>query len=595
MTWEAWLTCFTIFIMFLALVRNWAPADLVLTAALTVLVLAGELFHSQRLPDAAQAVSGLGNSGLITVAILFVVVAGLVQTGATNIIAGPILGRPKTVVAAQFRLMAPVGLLSAFMNNTPVVAMFLPIVEDICKRTQISPAKLYLPMAYAATIGGVCTLVGTSTNMIVNGLLIDVTGSGMKMFDLTWIGLPCAAVAFLYLLIAGRWLLPDRQPALTLHEDPREYTVEVIVLQGGPLVGKSIEEAGLRHLPGLYLVEIDRDGELLKAVSPRQRLYAGDRLVFVGVVESVVDLHKMRGLTRAAETAFQIETPHANRRLFEVVVSNRCPLIGTTIRDGQFRAMYNAAVVAVARGSRRVAGKIGDIVLQSGDTLLLEADEDFISRERNSSHFFLMSGVENSQPILHDRAWIAIAVLLGMVTAVTAGWLSLLTASLLAAGIMIVSQCCSLGQARQSVDWSLLVVIAASLGIGQSIESTGLASIVATEIIGWAGGHPWLVLLAVYFVTMIFTELITNNAAAVLVFPIAMSASAALEVDPMPFVIAIAVAASAGFATPFGYQTNLMVYGPGGYRFGDYLRVGIPLDLIFLMVSVVIIPLVWPF
>ncbi len=594
MSWEAWLTCFTIVVMFVALVRNWGPTDMVLMAVLILLITAGEVFDSQ-LPSAAQAVAGLGNSGLITVAVLFVVVAGLVHTGAMNVVAGPIVGRPKTVASAQIRLIAPVGLLSAFLNNTPVVAMFLPVVEDICKRTQISPSKLYLPMAYAATFGGVCTLVGTSTNLIVNGLLIETTGSGMRMFDLTWVGLPCAMAAVAYLLVAGRWLLPDRRPAITLQEDPRQYTVEMTVVEGGPLVGKSVEEAGLRNLPGLYLIEIDRRGELMAAVSPRKRLHASDRLVFVGVVESVVDLQKMRGLIRAAETAFHIETPRGNRRLFEVVVSDRCPLIGTTIREGQFRATYNAAVVAVGRGSRRVAGKIGDIVLESGDTLLVEADEDFVLRERNSNHFFLMSGVENSQPVRHDRAWIAIAVLLGMVAMVAIGWLNLLTAALIAAGLMIATQCCSIGQARQSVDWSLLVVIAASLGIGQAIESSGLADVVSSQIIGMAGGHPWLVLLAVYFVTTLFTELITNNAAAVLVFPIAMTSAEALDVSAMPFVIAIAIAASAGFATPFGYQTNLMVYGPGGYRFSDYLRVGIPLNIIFLVVTVAITPVVWPF
>ncbi len=388
-------------------------------------------------------------------------------------------------------------------------------------------------------------------------------------------------------------MIPDRQPAIALHENPRQYTAEVIVVDGGPLVGKSVEEAGLRHLPGLYLVQIDRVEERLTAVSPRQRLHSGDRLIFAGVVESVVDLLKMRGLTRAPE-ATQTDSRHENRRLFEVVVSDRCPLIGTTIRDGKFRATYNAAVVAVARGSRRVDGKIGDIVLQAGDTLLLESNEDFVSRERNSSHFFLISGVENSQPVRHDRAWIAILTLVSMVATVTAGWLDLLTAAMIAAGAMITFKCCSIGQARQSVDWSLLVVIAASLGIGQAIESTGLAAILASRIIGLAAGHPWLVLVAVYFVTMVFTELITNNAAAVLVFPIAMSASTALGVNPMPFIIVIAVAASAGFATPFGYQTNLMVYGPGGYRFSDYLRIGIPLDLVFLAVTVVITPLIWP-
>ena len=232
MTWEAWLTCTTVVVAFVAMLRNWAPADVVMMAGLTLLVVAGELFGSDRLPRAAEAVAGLGNSGLITVAVLFVVVAGLAQTGAMNLIAGPLLGRPKSVNSAQVRLLTPVVLLSAFLNNTPVVAMFMPVVEDICKRTRISPSKLYMPMAYAATFGGVCTLVGTSTNLIVNGLLIESTGSGMKMFDLAWVGVPCAIAAIAYLLIASRWLIPDRRPAITLHEDPRQYTVELIVQEG---------------------------------------------------------------------------------------------------------------------------------------------------------------------------------------------------------------------------------------------------------------------------------------------------------------------------------------------------------------------------
>jgi di/tricarboxylate transporter len=595
MTWEAWLTVLVVAGMFVALVRQWGPTDAILLCALSTLVVAGELFQTERLPNAARAVAGMGNTGLITVAVLFVVVAGLQQTGAMTLVASPLLGRPRSVASAQLRLVSPVMLLSAFLNNTPVVAMFMPVVEDICKRTQISPSKLYLPMAYAATFGGICTLVGTSTNLIVNGMLIEARGFGMQMFDLTWVGLPCAAAAAAMMALTNRWLLPDRKPAITWHDDPRQYTVEMLVQPGGPLVGRSVEEAGLRHLAGLFLVEIERDGELLVAVSPRQRLRANDRLVFVGVIESVVDLQRMRGLTRTAAAAFKLDAPHARRRLIEAVVSNRCPLIGTTIREGLFRATYDAAVVAVARGSQRVPGKIGDIVLQAGDTLLLEADEDFIPRQRNSGHFFLISGVENSQPVRHERAGFALTILVGMVAVVTIGWLDLLTAAMLAAGLMVLSGCCSVDQARQNVDWPLLVTIAASLGIGQAIESSGLADVTSTRIIGLAGGHPWFVLLAVYVVTMCFTELITNNAAAVLVFPIAMAAADSLGVSPMPFVMAIAIAASAGFATPFGYQTNLMVYGPGGYRFSDYLRVGIPLDLLFLVLCVTLTPLVWPF
>ena len=572
-----------------------APTDIVILAALTVLVAAGQLLGSKRLPSAANAVAGLGNSGLITVAVLFVVVAGLSQTGAMGLVAAPLVGRPTSARSALARLMTPVTLLSAFLNNTPVVAMFMPVVEDICKRSRISPSKLYLPMAYAATFGGVCTLVGTSTNLIVHGLLTDATGSGLKMFDLTWVGVPCALCSIGFLLAAGPVLLTDRTPAIAMEADPRKYTVEMLVQGNGPLVGKSVEEAGLRHLPGLFLLEIERDEEIIAAVSPRQRLRSHDRLVFVGVVESVVDLQNTRGLERTAEPAYQLDAPPARRRLIEAVVSNRCPLIGTSIREGKFRTVYDAAVVAVARGDDRIPGKIGDIVLQPGDTLLLETDEDFVSRQRNSSHFFLISGIDNWQPVRHDRAWVALAVLLAMVLIVAFGWLDLLTAALLAAGAMVATQCCTIGQARQSVDWPLLVVIAASLGIGQAVESTGLAKIVSERMIDLAGGNPWLVLLAVYFVTTMFTELITNNAAAVLVFPIAMASASSMNVNVMPFAIAVTVAASAGFATPFGYQTNLMVYAPGGYRFSDYLRVGLPLNFIFMVVTVTLVPFIWPF
>lgn len=595
MGWEAYFTLAVVVGILILLVRESLPTDIVMLGALILLVAVGEMRDSDKLPSIAQAVVGMGNTGLITVGVLFVVVAGLVQTGAMELIAGPIIGQPKTATSALVRLLTPVTFLSAFLNNTPVVAMFMPVVEDICKRSRISPSKLYLPMAYAATFGGVCTLVGTSTNLIVQGLLQETGRQELKMFDLTWVGLPCALAGVVFFLLLGKWLLPDRRPAVTTHDDPREYTVELVVLSDGPLVGKTVEEAGLRHLPGLFLARIDRADDEITPVAPRERLEGGDRLVFAGVLDSVVDLTKTRGLARAPEEVQALDTPVGKRQLIEAVVSSRCPLVGSSIREGEFRSYYNAAVVAVARGGERVQGKIGDIVLEPGDTLLLETDEDFLLRQRNSSHFFLVSGVENSQPVRRERAWVALGLLVAMVVVSTLGWLDLLTAAFIAAGWMIALGCCSVSQARQSVDWPLLVVIAAALGIGKAIDMSGLADAMASSIIGYAGGNPWLVLIAVYFVTMIFTELITNNAAAVLVFPIAMSAADSLGASVMPFVIAIAIGASAGFATPFGYQTNLMVYGPGGYRFTDYLRVGIPLDLVFMAVTVGLTPYVFPF
>ena len=598
MAWEGYITIAVVILFIVGLARAWAAPDLLSLTCLTILTTIGALTGSDRLPGPGEALAGMSNSGLITVGALFVVVAGLTQTGAMALVVQPLLGRPRTALAAQGRLFLPVMTLSAFLNNTPVVAMFMPVVNEICKKTNISPSKLFLPLAYVATFGGVCTLIGTSTNLIVGGL-IGKTGlpdlPKIHMFDVTWVGLPCALAGVVYLLLFSRRLLPDRRPAISLTDDPRQYTVEMLVQPGGPLVGQSVEQAGLRHLPGLYLAEIDRQGVILPAVGPQERLQTGDRLVFVGIVESVVDLQRMRGLTPATDQTFKLDAPRVQRSLIEAVVSDRCPLVGKSIREGRFRTEYNAAVIAVARSGKRLTARIGDIVLQPGDTLLLEAHREFVRQRRNSSHFFLISGVENSAPTRHERAWLALAILVGMVTVASLGWLEMLAAALVAALLMIVGRCCTSGEARQSIDWSVLLVIGASLGIGQALDSSGAAEAVASKLISLAGGHPWLVLVMVYFVSMVFTELVTNNAAAVLVFPIALAAARSLEVSFMPFAITIMVAASGGFATPIGYQTTLMVFGPGGYKFSDYVRLGVPLDLVFMAVTVSITPWIYPF
>ncbi|HPM82700.1 MAG TPA: SLC13 family permease [Candidatus Anammoximicrobium sp.] len=598
MAWEAWVTIAVVAVFIVGLARNWAAPDLLSMSCLTLLIAVGAVTGSDRLPSAAQALSGMGNSGLITVGALFVVVAGLTQTGAMGLIVQPLLGRPRTVLAAQTKLLLPVTSLSAFLNNTPVVAMFMPVVNEICKKTDISPSKLFMPMAFAGTFGGVCTMIGTSTNLIVAGLIDKAKLPDLpkvEMFDITWVGLPCAVAGVAYMLLFSRWLLPDRRPAISLTDDPRQYTVEMLVQPGGPLVGQSVEQAGLRHLPGLYLAEIDRQGVILPAVGPQERLQAGDRLVFAGIIESVVDLQKMRGLTPATDQTFKLDAPRTQRSLIEAVVSDRCPLVGKNIREGRFRSEYNAAVIAVARSGKRITARIGDIVLQPGDTLLLEAHQGFVQQRRNSSHFFLVSGVENSAPTRHERAWTALAILAAMVIVAGLGWLEILAAALLAGVLMILARCCTGTEARQSIEWSVLLVIGASLGIGRALDTSGAAEVLASKLISLASGHPWLVLTMVYFVTMIFTELVTNNAAAVLVFPIALAAARSLGVSFMPFAITIMVAASGGFATPIGYQTNLMVYGPGGYRFSDYVRLGVPLDLIFMTVTVLVTPWVYPF
>jgi di/tricarboxylate transporter len=321
----------------------------------------------------------------------------------------------------------------------------------------------------------------------------------------------------------------------------------------------------------------------------------GDRLVFVGVVGSVVELQRFRGLRPATEQLFKLDAPRGRRCLIEAVVSDSCRLVNQTIRDGRFRSEYNAVVIAVARNGKRLGGKIGDIMLEPGDTLLLEADPSFADVHRDSRDFYLVSRVEDSTPPRHERGWVALVILAGMIVAAATEIISMLNAALLAAGLMVLTRCITGPIARRAVDWQVLITIGAAMGLGKAVETTGAAAYLADHFIGWAGTEPLIALAVVYGMTMIFTEVMSNNAAAALMFPIAMATSATLGVDFMPFIMAIMIAASCGFATPIGYQTNLMVYGPGGYRFSDFMRFGGPLNLITYATTMVVAPIVWPF
>jgi di/tricarboxylate transporter len=417
----------------------------------------------------------------------------------------------------------------------------------------------------------------------------------MEMFELTWVGVPAALIGIGYMLLTSRWLLPDRKPALSRLEDPRSYTVEMIVEPGSPLVSKTIEEAGLRHLSGTYLMEIDRGDQILPAIGPETRLHAGDRLVFVGIVDSVVDLQRIRGLQPATDQLFKLDAAPAERCLVEAVVSDTCPLVGKSIREGRFRSVYGAAVIAVARSGERIQRKIGDIVLRPGDTLLVASHPSWVDGQRNSRDFFLVSHVQDSAPMRHERGWVALGILALMVLGLSFQVRSEVNVALAAAALMVLTGCCSPAAARRSLDWQVLLVIAASIGLGTAMQKTGADRVIAESLLGLAGGSPSITLAVLYGVTMLFTEVLSNNTAAVLMFPIGVATAASLGVSPLPFVMATTIAASCGFATPIGYQTNLMVYGPGGYRFGDYLRFGGILNLIVGAVTIFLAPRVWPF
>lgn len=588
MDWQAVVTLLTLLGVLGALALTRIAADLVLMSALALLLISGIL-------GPVQALSGFANPGVITIAALYVVAAGLKETGAVQWIARQLLGHPSSEMSAQARMIAPTALMSGFLNNTAVVAMFIPAIQDWAQRLGIPASRLLLPLSYAAILGGTCTLIGTSTNLVIDGMLQSTLGIHLGLFEIAWIGVPVLIVGGGYLVLFASRLLPDRGGFSEDLDEVREYGVEMLVEAGGPLVGKTIAEAGLRALGYGYLTEIDRGERLITVVDPDRTLHAGDKLYFVGAPECASELRRIRGLLPANGGVHKLEIANHQRCLVEVVLGPEFTALGQTIRDSRFRTRFNAVILSVSREGRRVPGKLGDITFRMGDTLLLEASEQFVEQYRFRRDFLLVSALNDSTPPDFRRAPRALAILATMVLVSATGLLTILEAAFLAGGAMIISGCLTASRARRSVDLPVLVVIASSFALGIAMTETGAAGWIANTLLGWGPLSPWLALAIVYVLTATFTEVITNNAAAVLMFPIALAISEQLGVNFVPFAIAVMFAASASFITPLGYQTNLMVYGPGRYRFSDYVRIGTPLSIIVGAVSIALIPLVWHF
>jgi di/tricarboxylate transporter len=599
MTWTAWFVLAATGVAVFGLARNLA-SDALLWGAVVACGLAGIL-------SPAEMFSGFSNTGMLTVGALYIVAAGVQETGALDLLGGWFLGGVRTGGGVLRRLGLAVPALSAFLNNTPVVAMFIPFLVQWCSKHRVSPSRLLIPLSYLSILGGMLTLIGTSTNLVVNGMMADATAADptlaaslrpMGLFEIGAVGLPCAVLGIAYLLLFSGRLLPERADMLEeIGTSPREYLVEMQVTPRCRLVGQNIEEAGLRHLPGLFLIEIVRGGEAIAPVQPDHVLEADDILTFSGVVSTIVDLEKIPGMKPVADPGYEhAAARRRGRMLSEAVVSPTSPLIGRSIRGSNFRALYNAAVVAVHRGGARLKGRLGDIVLHSGDTLLLQTGPHFAEAYRNNPDFFLVSGVRDSESLRHDRAALSLILLALLVGLMASGLLSTVLAAFLVAGAMILGHCVSVAGARRALDLQTLLTIAGAIALGQALLNSGAVHAVAHGVVGVLGPFgPYVVLAGIAVLTMLFTEIVTNTAAAALMFPLALAIAADSGVDPRPFVMVVALIASASFLTPIGYQTNLMVYGPGGYRFSDFPRVGVPLSLLLLVVATLLAPIAWPF
>ena len=592
---SALLSIAVIVACFAVLVFSRIAADVVLLFGLLLLMLLGVL-------EPIEAFIGFANEGMLTVAFMFVVARGLAKSGASEWVASHLLGRPKSLGMAQLRLMAPVALMSSVVNNTPVVALMIPAVISWAKRIKVSASQLLMPLSYAAIIGGACTLVGTSTNLVVDGLLRETIqadpASGLKplgLFELAAVGIPCVLVVLVFVIIFGRHILRhEASDAETQYGDTRQYTLEMLVVEDSPLIGRTIEQADLRNLPGLFLIEIERRGHLITAVGPQQILQAGDRLVFAGSVESIVDLQNMRGLRPADDQIFKIDAERSDRHLVEVVISNNFPQLGKTIKQGKFRSTYGAAIIAVAREGQRVNKRIGDIILKPGDTLLIEAGRSFERQQRYVKDFLMVRSIDYS-PVSHERMGLAMSIFAVMLLLASFRIVSMLEAAMLASGAMVLTRCLRIEEARNSVEWQVLLVIGASIGLGQALDKTGAAATLASLVLSSVNESPHLILAFLFLITAGLSAMISNVAAAVIMFPIAAAISSELALSLMPFAVTLMIAASASFATPIGYQTNLMVYGPGKYRFNDFLKLGVPLTILVGITTVTLVPVFWSF
>ena len=588
MDWQVAYTLAVVLLALAAMVRQVAAPDLILMAALISLAVAGIL-------TPLETFAGFANPAVATIGALFMVSAALRGTGALDLSVGRFLAGARGITAGAFRITAPVATLSAFLNNAPIVAMMTPSVTEWSRRNNLSPSRFLIPLSYAAILGSSTTIIGTSVNLTVAGLIDEAGMRPMSFFELLPVGLPICVVGLAYLVLVAPKRLPDRvDPNEGLGERRREYVAAMAVQDDCPLVGKSVEKAGLRRLPGLFLVEIDRGGHVITPVSPDEYILSGDHLVFAGVVSTIIDLQRIRGLVPISED--EGGRSHPTHRLVEAVVSRSSPLVGSSIRDASFRTVYDAAVIAVHRNGERVPGKIGEIVLRAGDTLLLQSAPGFLRVHGNSPDFFLVSELDDETKPRYERAGLSLAILLGMVTLVTAGVLPIAIAAFGAVGLMLATRCLTGTQARRSVDWSILIVIGAVLGIASAMEKTGAADLIAGTLLGsWSSLGPLGALILIYGTCLVMAETLHHNAAVAIMFPIAVATANQMGVDPRGFVMAVALASCCAFASPVSYQTHLIVYGPGGYRFTDFVKVGLPLDILCGIVAVSVIPWIWPF
>lgn len=584
---HAWITIVTMLATFCILLFTKLRSDLVFLAVVGVLLVTGVL-------TAGEALSGFSSTSVAVVGVMFVVVAGLTYTGILHWIVKHLLGWPKGHKTALLRLMVPVAVLSPLLNTVTVVAMFVPVVKMWSKKLKISPSRLLIPACLAGNMGAVCAILVVPANLVISGFYESNSGQAIGVLAPTIPAL-CGLVAGMLTVIALRHLLPERKAPEAAFESTSDYTVELLVPSDNPHIAKRVGALGLNNVRGGSLIELRHfdDDKITSPVPDKEPLMGGDRLVYAGQIDELLDLKRSYGLVSADHHVFRYSEVDADRKLRTAYISFGSSLIGTKIGDESFERDNSVTLVAVARMGKRINQPPREVVLQAGDTLLLECPPNInlnTSALSNQLRFFDSPDI----PDIGKNTIVSAIIMIGMVALSSFGVMTLLQSAFLAAGAMLVFRCCSASQAMNSINWNLLASLAGSISLGLAIQKTGVAAWISQSILDISGSNPIVVMADICLVASVITEFLSNTAVAAMTVPIMYTAATQLGCDPLPFLIALLMAVGSSLVTPIGSSTNMLVYGPGGYRFGDFVRIGLPVKIVFLVVSIFFINIIYP-
>jgi di/tricarboxylate transporter len=596
MTLDACLTLVLLLALFVLLIKTKIPAPAIFVGTLTAAM-------TLKLAPVPELLKGFSNPGMLTVAVLFMVAAGMYATGAITMIMDKLIGLPRSIVGAQIKILPPIAFGSAFLNNTPLVAMMIPVIRDLSRASRLPAQQLYLPLSFASILGGMCTVIGTSTNLVIAGMVMDVVGRGgsqstiqaLKMFDPARVGVPIAVLAIAFMILTGRFFLAGKQDERATDTVMRRYTAEFEVRDGSRIVGRSLEDTGLASGDGVEILYIRRNENILTNDLMHEELAAGDLLAFSAEVNAMVELWRTNTLVPHL-TLNPMETERHTHHLVKAVVSRQSKAVGRRIPDiSRDASACQYKFVALSRDGRSIDGPLEDVTIEAGDNAVLEVNDDFFYECQIEHDFALTKALDGFHLQRTDRAVEASLITLTMVAVVALGWMNMLNAALLASGAMILTGCLTFRTAARSIDWNTLIVIACAIGLESAVTRSGLAQQIALLLTALGGDSPHLALALIFLSCTLMTNVITNNAAAAFMLPIALSTAGQLGVNFMPFAITLMISASCAFITPTGYQTNLMVWGPGEYKFTDFVKIGSAMTILVAALTIWLTPMIYGF